>query len=191
MIINSIKTATAENHRNLESSALMLPISENNLTKNSYINILKTFYGYFSPLENLISKKSELQHYLPDFHDRRKSQLILRDLSFFDQTDSDIEICKDIPHVKNLSQAFGCVYVMEGSTLGGQYISRSIAKQLSLQRGEGVEFFSGYKGDTGKKWKAFQEALVGYCETSNDEEIIIKSANETFLKLEKWFNKDI
>lgn len=189
MILNSIKSATAENHKSLESSILMLPVSENSLTKDNYINILKTFYGYFSPLENLLAKKSDLLKHLPDFNERRKSELILKDLKFFGQADHAIEICQDIPEVNNLSQAFGCLYVMEGSTLGGQFISRSAGKQLSLENEDGILFFSGYKMETGKKWKAFQEALVAYCEKSDDEEVIIESANDTFNKLSKWFNK--
>lgn len=191
MILNSIKSATAENHKNLESSTLMHPIAENSLTRDDYINILKTFYGYFSPLENLVAKNYDLQKHLPDFYERRKSQWILKDLGFFEQANHDIEICQDIPEVNNLSQAFGCLYVMEGSTLGGQFISRSVTKQLSLDNTDGVDFFSGYKGNTGKKWKAFQEALLSYSKSSDDEKVIIESANETFIKLEKWFNKCI
>lgn len=189
IILKSIKSATAENHRNLENSALMRPISDNNLTRLNYSIILKAFYGVFFPLENMIEMQNDLLKFLPDLYQRRKSYLILKDLEYLEQTDQDIGICADLPIFSSLSQAFGGLYVMEGSTLGGQFISRSVKKQLSLDSEEGVRFFSGYGNETGSKWKSFQEALLAYCKIYSDEKIIVESANKTFLALEKWFNK--
>jgi len=49
----------------------------------------------------------------------------------------------DIPEINDHLQVFGALYVMEGSTLGGQIISQMIARQLGIQD-KGISFFQNY-----------------------------------------------
>jgi heme oxygenase len=54
----------------------------------------------------------------------------------------------------------GAMYVMEGSTLGGQYIADHVEKSLGLQPGSGNAYFRGYGLRTGAMWKQFQAQLT-------------------------------
>ena len=169
---------------------MMLPLSDQTITKSHYGEILRSFYGYFSPVENAMNQLAELPMHLPDFQERRKAHLLLDDLQSLGMSVGNISVCSNLPLLNSLPQAFGTLYVLEGSTLGGQYISRVVKKNLDLADGEGTAFFEGYKKETGRRWKLFQEALVLYSRNiaPSEEAIIIESADQTFGKLEKWLN---
>jgi heme oxygenase len=95
---------------------------------------------------------------------------------------------EDLPEVGSLGQALGCLYVMEGSTLGGRFIARRLHEHLGLTPASGAAFFHGYGEETGSRWKAFQQALVRYSAATENEFAVIGAAEETFSKFEKWLN---
>lgn len=92
-----------------------------------------------------------------------------------------------MPEITSPSAAFGALYVMEGSTLGGTIIAKRVREELDLQE-EGVKFFSGYKNDTGRRWKFFKDKLTEYSVSRpQEEDTVIASACDTFEKLSRWF----
>ncbi|WP_028979138.1 biliverdin-producing heme oxygenase [Sporocytophaga myxococcoides] len=189
MLLEKIKRQTAENHAAMENSNLMKPVVSRELSLESYKNILIKFYGFFHPLENSINSFSDIHNYLHDFETRRKSTALKDDLHKLG-CNEEINLCNDLPEIKTSSQALGCLYVMEGSTLGGRMISRIISETISLNKDSGVSFFNGYGEETGKKWKSFCEALTHYSSAVNDDDTIIDAANETFIKFKNWVESE-
>jgi heme oxygenase len=188
MIIKKIKEQTQANHTSLENSPFLRPISQKSLTLAQYIAILKKFYGFFYPLELQLAR-FPIEAYLPDFSQRRKADRLGDDLQHLQPYQaSDLPLCNDLPETHTLEQAFGCLYVMEGSTLGGKMIYKTVNDTLGLDHANGISFFYGYGDDTGLKWKAFQHSLetVSSLATTKDERMI-EAANHTFNKLKKWF----
>src|SRR5690606_2077328 len=122
MILEKIKAATAANHHSIENTPLMLPLTNQAITRPHYGKILARFYGYFSPLEEALNQTKNLSQHLRDFPQRRKAHLLLDDLHMLGLSKENIPVCSELPLVTTLSQAFGTLYVLEGSTLGGQYI---------------------------------------------------------------------
>jgi heme oxygenase len=143
------------------------------------------FFGFFHPLENAIQQHLSTTD-LNDINERRKAAAILHDLKTLGFSASNISQCKSLPPVKNSSQAFGALYVLEGSTLGGKMIARMLLNNnlLSLSE-ESLTFFAGYKEETGSKWKRFLEA---FNRQGNAEEVV-KSANDTFSYLKSWMQR--
>ncbi|GAL85382.1 heme oxygenase [Sporocytophaga myxococcoides] len=189
MLLDKIKQQTAENHAAMENSNLMKPVMNRELNLESYRKILIKFYGFFQPLENSIHRFTDILNYLPDLETRRKSSTIKEDLQRLGYK-SEINLCTDLPEITTSSQAMGCLYVMEGSTLGGRMISRIIKESLLIEMDSGVSFFSGYGEETGKKWKLFCEALKEYSLAANDDNTIINAANETFIKFKNWVESE-
>jgi heme oxygenase (biliverdin-IX-beta and delta-forming) len=70
------------------------------------------------------------------------------------------------------------MYVMEGSTLGGQYIARHVEKTLHFTPGQGNAYFRGYSERTGELWREFKSLLTALPETDSDT--VIASAKATF-----------
>jgi len=63
-----------------------------------------------------------------------------------------------LPEIKNTAQAFGALYVIEGSTLGGQIIKKMVQKQLCMEGNNGLSFFDGYREATSDMWQVFKGA---------------------------------
>jgi heme oxygenase len=191
MFLEDIKARTSESHIKLEKSALLSLFSTQQIDLHSYRLILALFYGYFHPLEQKLDAVAGIRLYLTDYETRRKSSLLLSDIQALrEQSVADVALplCPDLPPVTDEAQAFGCLYVMEGSTLGGKFIARQLHNQLGLTPSSGAAFFNGYGEETGLRWKTFQQALRTFSERSGQQEAIIQSANQTFLKLDGWMN---
>ncbi|WP_278802242.1 biliverdin-producing heme oxygenase [Marinobacter nauticus] len=56
---------------------------------------------------------------------------------------------------QNTAQLVGMLYPLEGSTLGGQLISRRLQANLGLDAEKGGRFFHGYGADTAWRWTEF------------------------------------
>ncbi|SEL60254.1 Heme oxygenase [Roseateles sp. YR242] len=52
--------------------------------------------------------------------------------------------------------AFGALYVIEGSALGGQVLTPRLAATLGLTPGRGASYFHGFGGRTGAMWREFR-----------------------------------
>ena len=93
----------------------------------------------------------------------------------------------DLPQLTTEEEVYGCLYVIEGSTLGGQVISRSLREHLGIHPENGGAYFSGYGMLTGPRWKEFLARLAVVAEGKGaDHEAITRSAVETFQALDRW-----
>lgn len=189
MVLQNLKEKTSAQHKQLESHPLLHQLTSPHLSIAVYTTILQKFYGFFYPLEQLISQYSP-EYYLEDFKERRKAQLLLQDLKQIDKNNKEHapDICQDLPLISNIDCAMGALYVMEGSTLGGQMISRHVEKTLGYTPSEGTAFFNGYGKETGKRWKKFQEALCRFGTQRATHQQLITSAQNTFSKLNTWLS---
>jgi len=191
MILQQLREKTAEHHKNLENCNLLKHFSQGSITLPIYEKILCKFYGYFSPIESQFQQIPLLPYYLSDYSSRRKTHALQRDLSFLNSPDlqgKSLQICQNIPTVTNLNKAFGCLYVMEGSTLGAKVISKTIQEKLGISENNGGSYFHGYGPATGEYWRRFCAVLEHYAETEGNEEEIVESANQVFIKLKVWLD---
>jgi heme oxygenase len=70
----------------------------------------------------------------------------------------------------------GAMYVMEGSTLGGQYIARQVEEALGLEAGVGDAYFRGYGERTGEMWRTFRAVLTEVPEDAGEDLIVAAQA---------------
>jgi len=180
-----LKQETSVQHQASES--LLMPTLNKIATRAQYAALLHTFYGFFHPLEQLIT------HYvgsdiLPDIAERRNAALILQDLHALGFSTDALPQSDALPAVSSTAEALGALYVMEGSTLGGRVISRMLLKKEGLQLNEEhLRFFGGYGEATGSKWKAFVQLLN---QQTGNTDTLIRSANETFRLFAAWIKKN-
>ena len=180
-----VKEASQPLHSSVE--ALLLPKLEALHSRAGYAAILKMFYGYFFPLEKLLQQHLSSAQ-LPDLSQRRKAAAILHDLAAIGEPVAGLPLCQHLPEIKNSTQALGALYVLEGSTLGGKMIVRMLLKNEALSLSEdAVTFFSGYKEDTGKKWKTFLEVF----NQQEFSEPLLQSVNDTFAYLKSWMQQSL
>ena len=90
----------------------------------------------------------------------------------------------------SIQRVLGCLYVIEGATLGGQVITRHLEKNLGITPESGGAFFAGYGAETGARWKEFCALLTAAAERVSGEDEIVASANDTFATLGRWLFPD-
>src|SRR5438309_9925339 len=122
MLIDKVRAATGAYHQALDR--LMIPNIEAVQSKNDYAELLLLFYGFFKPVYNSIDTFIDT-NYLPDYQSRRKAEWILNDLKDL-AIDYNVHLCEHLPNINNNAAAFGALYVLEGSTLGGMVIKKMI-----------------------------------------------------------------
>lgn len=190
-LLSRLKNETAAAHTRLENA---LDLMRDDLQRDEYIALLERFYGYIAPWEDAAAT------HMPDalrtfFDERRKAMLLASDL--ISLTGERVPVGSvpradslyDLPHLTSIGGAFGSMYVMEGSTLGGRFIAPHVAKQLDLAPGEGNAYFDGYGAHTGSMWNAFRAtAAATVPELQYDD--AVRAAIDTFETLQAWLCPD-
>lgn len=184
MILERLRSETKAAHQALEKQ-IVLRIKQVQ-TPQDYTRLLELFYGYFHPLESILSIYLDNSS-VPLYDVRRKSDRLVNDIQASSGNHPEY-LCTDLPAIKNATQAMGSMYVLEGSTLGGQIITKMIKERLQLSTDESVSFFSGYGAQTENMWSSFTKALINMAANEQEEDEIINAANETFKKFITWVN---
>jgi heme oxygenase len=148
-------------------------------TIDDYLEILGGVYRFFAPLEKAIF--FQLDKTLPDAVSRRKSEWIVEDIHYFDPSYSSVTPYASTPVIQKPSHAVGALYVMEGSTLGGQMICKMISQKLNLLTSRGLKFFSGYEDNTHVMWGNFKKFLNSGNWSQEEEKEAVDTANRTFI----------
>lgn len=185
-ILECLKQATRERHRLLEGK---LPLLDPQLSQDNYRCLVSNFYGYYAPMESLVLTLPWWDEVGLNFNERQKTPSLEQDLiilGYEPETLAQLPRCQHLPEVKSIAQLLGCLYVMEGATLGGQIIAKQLQANLSVTQKTGAAFFNGYGIQTAKHWQAFCTLLTTFSEHEDSDEIIIASANKTFETLDLW-----
>jgi heme oxygenase len=182
-VLTELRAGTADLHKNIEA---VMPFFKDSFNLDQYRHSLKKFYGFHVAFENRVVH--QLTNNPTDFfyEERRKLSALKKDLSFFysDRDIAQLPICENLPGYDNLAALFGGLYVMEGSTLGGQVITAHL-KKIGIDENT-CHYFSGYGPNTGKMWKQFQSELAKQAQSPNEIAECVKAARETFLSLHRW-----
>jgi heme oxygenase len=183
-LLERLRRETSSLHGALENS---LDLLRPGMTLAAYRTLLEGFYGFYAPWETKVA--GEIDGVLPRFsEERRKTPLLERDLQFLQSEFDVIPRCLALPDTSSLPGVLGTLYVLEGSTLGGQVLTRHFLKQFGVSPAQGCSFFSSYGEAVGQRWRAFCERLAAYSAPETDSSIV-HSAAETFRLLGGWLGR--
>lgn len=177
-----LREVTAEQHRGLENHLNLL---RPNFALDDYVAILKKFYGFWRPWEVRVAYALTAS-YETFFARRRRSGAIERDLQNLGLRPPDFEHlprAHDFPALDTIDAALGSMYVIEGSTLGGQLLSRHFMATVGVLPDQ-CSFFRGYGSETGWMWKQFELELAKRPRSSYPA--MADAAVETFRSLRRW-----
>ena len=182
-VLSRLKNETRPQHEAIENA---LDLMSEGLTTEGYRYRLERLYGFYRPVEQIVYNLDGWPAAL-EIQARRKTPLLEADLRALGiATPNELPRCQDLPDLRTLPRAFGCLYVMEGATLGGQFITRHIRRVLGIGPETGGRFFQSYGDDVGPRWKGFRAALAAYASPANEDEVV-RGAAETFEKLHRWY----
>ncbi len=183
-VLVRLRAETRSEHDAIEDT---LNLTGEDITLADYRYRLEQFYGFYRPMENRMRSVDDWLAPWLDAKERRKTSLLKEDLHLLGCSSPDsLSMCMDLPLLKDPAAYFGCLYVLEGATLGGQVISRHIHKKLGLTAATGGRFFEGYGSRTGFMWQQFRAAIGQFASSKDLQDSAIAAARSTFDRLNQW-----
>lgn len=187
-ILSRLKQETAAIHAQVEQRVDLLNRVR---TVRAYRALLETFYGLYCPLEaEVYAVEAGIGLWLADWEERRRLELIRTDLKALGATDTAGLALAPVPRFTSIAARFGCLYVLEGSTLGGQVIARHIQEHLGFTADNGCAFFTSHGPKIGEMWKRFGAAIESFAAAhpeAGDE--VVQSAGATFHVFQDWIGE--
>lgn len=178
-----LKAETRPFHDKTERAYLFQQIVNSTLSIPDYILLLKKILGFVEPIENKLTAVPS-SFLIP----RQKAPLLKSDLKAFSISTAEIAQiphCSQLPVTDTLEGTLGYLYVMEGSTLGGQILSQFISEQLNIPLNHGCRYFYSYGKDTVMMWKEFC-AVLETAATQLNHNDVVESAIMTFNTFYDW-----
>lgn len=191
-LLPRLKAATVGAHARLERT---VAVFERVASRSGYSALIARFYGLYEPLEERLAAAVDWTAQRYDFDARRKTPLLARDLLALPRGADRVATaarCEALPDVSSLSRVLGCLYVLEGSTLGGQMIARELQRRHGMTSGSGAAFFSSYGSAVGPQWRAFQAWAETQARAMSDNEqtVIVTAAVKTFDCMQRWLSDE-
>jgi heme oxygenase len=156
-----LRQATRDLHHRLDQHPLLAPLVRKGLSIASYGVALQALYEFNAPTEARIGEFISSNDIPFDYGSRRRIHALVADLSALGLAVP--EIRWDGPGINSPGELVGCLYVMEGSALGGRVIFRQIADMLHIDESRGAGFFSGYGDATMQRWQEFWDFAANSC----------------------------
>jgi len=178
--LKRLRQETALEHRAVEDA---LPLMHKDLKLEQYTACLQKIHGFVSAWEQ--SSRSSAPAWMLEFLlVRSRLNLLEQDLRWFRvRVPQDCSV--KLPIFSNVASLFGGMYVMEGSTLGGQVIARHVETVLHLEKGRGNCYFLGHGEQTGSMWQEFCLMLKATIPNENTE-LVVDSAKRMFVAYGEW-----
>lgn len=186
-VLTRLKTETRPQHDAIEAA---LDLTSETLTLDAYRRLVERFHGFYLPLEAGLLKIGGWTERGLDLTDRQKTRHLQIDLQVLGVNPEILPFCTDLPPHGTVAEAFGCLYVLEGATLGGQVISQLLRNRLGATPESGGLFFHGYGDRTGAMWQAFRAVLTASVVKPCEADEAVAAAKETFLKLQHWMMRE-
>jgi heme oxygenase (biliverdin-IX-beta and delta-forming) len=177
-----LRKRTADLHELIEGR---VPVFREGFTIEDYAQLVERFFGFWAPVEDRLSNLRSLRD--PDLalESRLKSTLLSQDLLILGRDPATVGQCDKLPRLDSFLQGLGCLYVLEGSTLGSQIISRCLKEKLQLGERTGASFFNAYGGLTGARWMEFK-GFVSASVKFEHADTVVEAARDTFLCFYEW-----
>jgi heme oxygenase len=183
--IARLRKATWSSHQRLEKR---IDVKSRFGNLASYQAHLENLHGFCAALEARVPI-DRFGDALPDYQSRRKLAMLARDLQALGRAPDAIAHlphCPDFPVVESVADAFGCVYVLEGATLGGRTLLTVVASRVGVTATHGASFLASYGDEVEPMWARFGAAIDAWCHEPVRRAQAEAAAIGTFESLERW-----
>jgi heme oxygenase len=181
-----LRARTSALHERVERTVLRLGLTSN---EAGYRRYLEKLFRFHAPLEPELHAVAGLAELGLDLGERSKCEALLGDLGALGVGPRDLgptTWCEHTPRILDVPGALGCLYVLEGATLGGQVLFRTLAEREPEVMRVASRYLRGYGAGTGQRWRAFLEALGTLADDERACLAAEESACTTFVELERW-----
>jgi heme oxygenase len=183
-IVALLRSRTQDAHSALEAQ---LGLLDRPASRDYYADLLRRFLGFHLVWEKGLQ---DIPTFARALETRSRLQHLRHDLKVLGLTDPEISyvpLCGDAHRLtRNAAHALGSFYVLEGSTLGGQLITKHLSGAAWLPA-DGLSYFNPYGARTGQMWRSFKRWLESQAERHAADDIV-SGARATFMVLQKWLS---
>ncbi|XKH02165.1 biliverdin-producing heme oxygenase [Marinobacter nauticus] len=189
-----LRAATHEAHVRLNRHPLLNLVTRPSLDTQTYTLILRLYWHFYQAAETLI--RNALADGVADFNysGRYKTEWLVRDLECFGPTSECQENepgTVELLPPRNQAEVIGLMYPLEGSTLGGQVISKHLLRNLGITRNSGARFFNGYGKQTQPFWEAFSQFANHSLASRQEQAMACDYARYIFEQLEAYLDAHV
>lgn len=181
-LMSSLRVETRHHHEALENALRLL---EEPLCEQRFSRVLQRFFGFHQIFEPAVARHERLAAI---FVPRSRVDVLRADLAVLGLSPAEIDalpLCRGAEKLAaDAATALGALYVIEGSTLGGQIISRALAG-ASWPVAQRLRSFNPYGEETGSMWRDFRSFAGAMGEDYAHPEIIC-GAQLCFDELRGW-----
>lgn len=183
-ILEQLRAETRGDHDALEEIGVSQKIMDGSMQPDEYKRLIKVQYLLHKVLEDQL-EEAGIQDLFPDLHyeERQKMPLIMKDLQELGISQEELKEFPPAGSVPEISIPFGllgCMYVLEGATLGGMVIVKSLKKNQNLSGIDNFHYFGCYGGETGPQWKHFLQVLQQEGNKPEAKDQVVLAAKETY-----------
>lgn len=180
---DQLRHETRQEHHDLEKALDLFSVQFN---VTDYRNLLVKFFVFHVAFDAYLALKANESISAEKFYleGRSKKNWLAQDVNFMG--------IDDVADIRKLSQddfaillpstehIWGAIYVIEGSTLGGEILARHFTKTLGLFPEAGLRFFTAYGSETKAKWNETIRQLEVLANQDVRHANIIAGAKRTF-----------
>lgn len=184
-----LRQETDDIHQLLHRDSNMNKMMSDDGSRADYLRVLQNFFQFYRHTEDFFKFIPSGQRFI---HEVKPIELLQKDFLVLGelppQSDNGYQQVADKYAIaQTLESYLGYLYVKQGSTLGGQVISKQL-KKLGLEPGETQFFFNGSGSNTGDNWKEFL-AFLAQIEPTINADSVVSSARTHFLILHHLFTQ--
>jgi heme oxygenase (biliverdin-IX-beta and delta-forming) len=181
-----LKKLSAPFHTELESTPIAIRLASGTIEQEEYGLYLERVAALHQTLEPLFTAMNEWKAYGIDPLQRTRLQLLNNDLCALGK---EIPLQREIQPFDiplNFATAVGMMYVLEGSTMGGQVLARKLSHIVGSDGLSCTRYFAAYGDNTMKQWGEFCQFLDQFgTENPQATAAVVLGACSMFLMIQK------
>ncbi|MGK7866214.1 biliverdin-producing heme oxygenase [Falsiroseomonas sp. E2-1-a20] len=180
----ALRQATGAVHERLHGVPVFSRLAAGQIEAAEYVGLLRRLLGFHLGVEVALIAAPSLEPFGITVEARRRSPMLLADLKALGA--KPLAPVAALPAPESAAWAMGCLYVTEGSTLGGQHLARALDGILPGEAGR--SFLRGYGARHGAMWRECCAAIEACGAEAGRLAAMIAGAEATFASFEGWFS---
>lgn len=197
-LMDELKAKNASVHARLETSPFFSALTKQLLPLESYVGQLRSLALIHGALEPALISCSDERVASVWTSEKSKLPWLCKDLRYFEPrvvadlkeaTELSLNIADTLRRlsIEQPLALLGSVYVLEGSTLGGNVLGPMVARTFQLAGAEGTAYLQSYGDGVEDHWKQFQQRMNSLNLNVEERSQILQAAVDFFQSLESVF----
>lgn len=188
-VLAELRLATAEMHKAVERKT---PFFDPAFDRMAYVRWLDVMHPFYAAVDAAVRESGFGRASGWDY--RPRCGLIETDLMHLAtrgpaEVRGSIGLLQPVAALRTVGEVAGMLYVIEGSSLGGQVLLKVLGRAAGVTASAGASFFSPHGDDPRPRWGAYIELLGRSCTDSGSVQDAVRGATVAFSVLGLWIDE--